>query len=867
MVKSVYIRALFLFGVSALFSCSPKNTFVNRTFHNLSGEYNGLFNATLKLEEGEDKLASLHEDKYDRILSIFQYADKTKAKSIYPLMDDAMKRTSTVISRHTIQDKHGNEIPSAEHWIDDNWLVYGKAQFFKREYFDAMETFKYIEATYKREPTRFAASIWLAKTYLELTQLREAEDKLDYLRNQKELPRKLRAEYEAVAADFYLQVKNVPKGIDHLTKASILEKKRPKRIRYMFILAQLHQKENNYKKAFSLYSRVIKMNPSYEMDFNARINRARCYDADEKGGETVRKELLKMEKDPKNKEYLDQLYYALAGIAQKEHREEEAVELLTKSVKVSAGNNNQKALSYLELGKIFFEKPDYKKAQAYYDSTITYLSNDHPNYTEILNKRNSLTKLVKYLRTIQVEDSLQQLSKLSKEDQEKIITDKLKKEEEETQKENEEQQVNQIFSQSTQQTAQQSGSNWYFYNAQAMSFGLNEFTKKWGNRTLEDNWRRSSKEMTIQEEEVVSQDSTVTNKKESKSEKETAEQKKQKFLKSIPTTPEALDKSRNKVIDAYYNAAMIYKDQFNDAREAAKMFEELLEKYPKCKFELQSYYQLYRIYLALGEKEKSDHYKNIILDEHGDSEYAAIIRNPNYASEMAGRKSKLELYYEETYRKYLNGEYASVIQRKTESDILYPQNPLIPKFDYLKALSIGKTQPLKSFEVALQDIIRNYATDSIKDQAQDILNYIQGKASQMKGEEPLAADTSKKLYVYSPDTTQMVMIAFQNIGGPINGDTLKRKLSNYNLKYYELKGYSISSLMFDHRLQIVFVKEFENKDAALEYYNGLHDNDEVYGNLNPESYQQFIVSTDNFANFLKEKKLDEYLEFFSKFYK
>jgi tetratricopeptide (TPR) repeat protein len=873
MRKSAILKVCYFFIITALLSCSSKNTFVNRTFHNLSGEYNGLYNANLKIEEGEEKLAQMHEDKYDRVLSIFQYADKTKAKAIYPLMDDAIKRTSTVIQRHTILDKHGNEIPAAEKWIDDNWLAYGKAQFYKREYFDAIETFTYIESTYKKEPTRFAASLWLAKTYLELTQLREAEDKLDYLRNQRDLPRKLKAEYEAVAADFYLQVKNVQKGIDHLTKASILEKKKSKRVRYLFILAQLHQKQNNYKKAYSLYSKVIKMNPSYEMDFNARINRARCYDGDDKGGETVKKELGKMERDPKNKEYLDQIYYALAGIAQKENNEEEAVTLLNMSVKAATVNTNQKALSYLELGKIFFERPEYKKAQAYYDSTITYLSNDHPNYTEILNKRNSLTKLMKYLRTIQLEDSLQQLSKLSKEDQEKVVNNKLQSEEAEKQKQKEEQQqVNQIFNQGgsgmpTEQQTSQSGSNWYFYNPQALSFGLNEFAKKWGNRNLEDNWRRSARTMTIQDEVVEVHDSTLTATKEVKSDKEFKEIKKQEYLKSIPTSQEAIDKSKMKVVDAYYNAAMLYKDQLNDPKNSVLMFEELLEKYPKNKFELQSLYQLYRLYLAMNEKEKSDHYKNIILNEHGESEYAAIIRNPNYAAEMAGKKSNLDLYYEETYRKYLNGEYASVIQRKGESDIMFPQNPYTPKFDYLKTLSIGKTQPLKNFELALQDIVRNYSTDSIKDQAQAILDYIHGKPPEQMGEQPPAPDTVKKLYVYNPDTTQMVIISFQNIGGPINSDTLKRRLSNYNNKYYDLKGYTISSLMYDHRLQIVIVKEFQNKETAMEYYNGLHDNDEVFGNLNPEAYDQFVLSTNNFASFVREKKLADYLDFFLHFYK
>ncbi|MFN8166851.1 MAG: hypothetical protein U0X76_11980, partial [Bacteroidia bacterium] len=198
-------------------SCSnTKDTFINRTFHNLSAHYNGYYNAGLKLEDGLDKLATASTDHYDRILPIFQYGDATKVKAIYPQLEDAMKRTSTVISRHTIYDKRGNEKPDSEHWIDDNWLLYGKCQFFKHDYFEAIETFKYVEITYKKEPTRHLASLWIAKTYLELTQLKEAEDKLDYLRNQSDFPKKNRWEYEAVNADFYLQTKNYDKATEHL---------------------------------------------------------------------------------------------------------------------------------------------------------------------------------------------------------------------------------------------------------------------------------------------------------------------------------------------------------------------------------------------------------------------------------------------------------------------------------------------------------------------------------------------------------------------------------------------------------------------------------------------------------------------------
>ncbi|REJ80943.1 MAG: hypothetical protein DWQ44_04215 [Bacteroidetes bacterium] len=877
-----------LTGLSILStSCSnTKDTWVNRRFHNLSAQYNGYYNANLKVQEGVDRLAASHEDKYDRILSVFKYANAEKAKAIYPQMDDAMKRLSTVIQRHTILDKRGNEKPDSEKWIDDNWLLYGKALFFKREYFEAIEAFKYVEATYKKEPTRHVASLWIAKTYLQLTLLREAENKLDYVRNQKDYPKKQKWEYDAVRADYHLQTKNYEKAIEHLTRAAVTAPKRADRVRFSFILAQLNQQEAEYQKAFRLYTKVIKSNPPYEMAFNARINRARCFDANSKEGETVRKELLKMEKDPKNKEFLDQIYYALAGLARMESKFDEEVNLLNKSLRASAGNQNQKALSYLALAKINFDKPDYMVAQQYYDSTIVNLANDHPDYTDILTRRNSLTRLVKFLKTIQVEDSLQQLSRLSKAELDTLISQKIRSDEEaaaalKKAQEQEGSQVNQIFDPSKISQAntfnQGSGANWYFYNPQAVSFGFNEFTKKWGNRKLEDNWRRSSKETVLQDlvDDDDPQDTSQLSEKDIKDPKLLAEKKKENMLKNIPSTPEDLEKSTAKIIDAYYNAAMIYREQIKDLNASVEMFETLLKKYPGNKYELQSYYQLYRVYRDMNETAKSDVYKNLILSKYGDTEYAEIIRNPEYAATLAGKKSNLDLFYEDTYRKYMNGEYQAVIQRKTQADIQFPQNILTPKFDMLRALSIGKTQPLAMFEVSLQDIVRNHSADPVKDEAQNILDYI--KSMKPAGSDttgasaavPPARDTAanKRLFNYMPDTMHYVIIIFQAVGGEVDGILLKRKISDFNGKNYSAKSYSTSDLMFDHRQKIITVKSFRNKADALSYSSHLYNNDDVYGNTNPNAYRQFVISINNYPELLLQKKLEDYDDFYRSFYR
>lgn len=873
------------FGVAVLLplimvwtSCSnTKDTLITRTFHNLSAHYNGYYNAGLKLEDATDKLAVASADHYDRILPVFQYGDAAKAKAVYPQLEDAMKRTRTVIERHTIIDKRGNEKPNSEKWIDDNHLLYGKAQFFKHDYFDAIETFKYVESTYRKEAGRHLGSLWLAKTYIELTQMREAEERLDYVNNQSDFPKANRWELAAVNADFHLQTKNYDKAITYLTRAAALVKKRDTKIRWLFILAQLHQQKGEFAIAFNLYSKVIKMNPKYEVGFNARLNRARCSDGTSGNNETVRKELKRMQEDPKNKDFLDQIYFALAGLAKNEGHPEEQIDLLNQSVRSSTTNTTQKALSYLELGKILFDKKEYRTAQIYYDSTTTLLTTEYPDYNEILARRNSLTKLVKNLRVIENEDSLQQLAALSPAERQAKIDEVISKEQEAKQKEAAEKQSNQIFHQAGQSTPNnfnsQSGSGWYFYNPQAISFGLNEFTKKFGDRKLEDNWRRANKQTVLGDGEAPSVESITddTIKGDSTGVAVNSGQRKAEMLKAIPSSKEALEKSTAKIIDAYYNVGTLYREQLNDAASSAEAFEKLLQRYPENKYKLQSYYQLYRLYTTLSNTSRADYYKTIILNQYGSSEYAEIIRNPNYAIEKAHKKSDLELFYEETYRKYLNGEYADVIQRKAQADQQFPRNALTPQFELLKALSIGKTQPLSTFEASLQDIVRNFGDDPVKDRAQDILDAIQANKGGVQNNTPAPVNTppiaTTSTFKYAPDTMHYVVVIFQNIGGPIDGSKFKIKLSDFNTKYFGSKNVEVQDILFDARNKILIIKSFANRKEALSYSTTLYDNDEVYVNTNPDAYQQYVISVNNLPTLLQQKKTDEYEDFYRNFYR
>jgi outer membrane protein assembly factor BamD (BamD/ComL family) len=392
-------------------------------------------------------------------------------------------------------------------------------------------------------------------------------------------------------------------------------------------------------------------------------------------------------------------------------------------------------------------------------------------------------------------------------------------------------------------------------------------------RKLEDNWRRVSKENTgafQAEEEAQEQSDTaslVTGEKE-KNVKDTGqvrEARKKELLAKIPLTPQALEKSTNRVVDAYYNASMIYNEQLKDPKASAELFEEMLRKYPDNKYMLQAYYHLYRIYLANGNTERSNYYKNLLLEKYPDSDFAMIIKNPNYMAEKSAKKSSLEIFYEETYRKYLNGDYAEVIQRKAQADQMYPGNVLTPKFDLLRTLAIGHTQNVSVFTASLQDIVRNYSTDSVKDQAQNILDYLNG---QNKTEERIvpAPDTARRLYNYLPDTAHIVIVSFR-IAGTINANQLKVRFANYNAKYYSLKSYNTSTQVYNPNTQIITIGRFDNKDDAMAYRNSITISDEIFGNTNPDLYNVFVISENNFASFLGQRNVEEYLDFYRNFYR
>ncbi|MDQ3046658.1 MAG: tetratricopeptide repeat protein [Bacteroidota bacterium] len=858
-------------------ACSQtKNTVMHRGWHNMNARFNGYFYSRENVKESLKKVNKAKKDDFSRIIPLFVYTDNTNAKTYYGDFDKTIKKSSVVIQRHTIMNKRTKkEIPNACRWIDENYMLIGQAHFYKRDLFSALEAFEYVSKIYPNPKAKYSAILWMIRTQNEIGSYSQSELLIDEIRTADDFPKEkaFEREFSLVQADFHIKRGDYTPAVKHLTRGIALTKKKKERARYLYVLAQLYQKLGDNSKASQYFAMVPGLHPYYDMEFNAQINRAKLYDISSGGSKAIKKKLMRMLRDDKNVEFQDQIYYALAEIATKENDTPLAINYLNKSIKASVNNNTQKALSYLRRADIYFDQTEYTIAQANYDSTMTFLPKDYVDYKIIEEKKKSLTSLVTNLEIITLEDSLQNLAGMSVNERNAFIDKLISRVEDEERKQEEARllaQENQAFlNTNTQPTVVDPGAGalWYFYNQTTISFGIGEFSKKWGSRKLEDNWRRSEKDQVLANNLIdengepldsLSNDSTaIAQLKNSKNKKDRAY-----YLKSIPLTPDALAKSHQREVEAFYNVGSIYKEELLNNKKSVEAFEELLKRYPENKYKLSTYYQLYRTYLAMNNQSRSDYYKNIILNDYPTSEYALLIKNPGHAGDIAASKSEVEKFYSETYQYYSEGNYQQALANATRADSLYSKSYLMPQFAFVKALAIGRTQDINAFEIALTQVVLKYPKEPVKARAQEMLDMIRKQKNPEQvapSDSVVAAPPSKFKFNEDGDYFWVAIVA--NGKGDIA--KFKTALSTENAASFGTKPLDISSVFLDLTHQLVSVKTFTGKDEAMNYYQFMKSNKSIYKDLEEGAYQSFIISAENYTIFYKEKNIEEYKTFFT----
>lgn len=864
-----------------LFSCSTeKNTLINRTYHSTTARYNGYFNANELLKDALTSYQNNRKEDYYTLIPLNPLPNEEEVKGLLPAIDTAISKCTKVIGKHSMPTasepvKKKDEFNT---WIDENWLTIGYSNFYKRDFEKAEKSFKYVNKFFQNDPSSFTASIWLAKTYIQINDFNQASIILLELEKKKE---KLEAEktaqkseqnsnlkknknskkdkkavfttqdkflFEKTKAELAILQKDYSKAIEFLENALKHTKNSKEKGRIHFVLAQLNATSQKYDIAKTHYSKCLKYNIPFEMHFNARINRAIMG-----GDEKIKKELHKMLRDEKNIEYKDQIYFALADIALKEPNLEKGIELLHQSVIYSFTNTRQKAQSYEKLGDLSFSSRNYIKSQKYYDSCVKVMPSTYPNADGLKNKAIKLKDLVVAVETAAFEDSVQRISKLSKEDQLAFAEKLIKKmaEDEKKRKEQEAIRLREIQSQQALTNEPVSGNKFFWNSPKLKSEGLEIFKKQWGSRENEDDWRRSEKMPVIKNssnpndslgaiENQVVENGTVTP---------------EKLLSNIPNSDSTFEASTQRMLSAYYEAGLIYKDLLNEIGLATKQFETILNHKAKSDFNLLALYQLYKINENTNQ-EKANEYRNEILASYPESDFANYLRDSDYFL----KKKAIDQLAEEDYLKILDrynrGLYSLVLSSADQVIENEKKNQFRSKYMLLKAMSIGQTTHNKSQMLpVLSQLIKEYPNSPEEKRAKELLEINEKGYSTYQEKE----FTNKSIFTYKENETHYVLVFLEK---EINASTAKARVADFNKDIFSKERLSVNPSIFNSNQNILIIKDM-TESVALDYIKTFKKTKKL---MEVQKMKIMAINQENMKLLFETNKLTEYESFYAEFY-
>lgn len=779
---SIFVIVVLLLAAQ---SCSTTNhaPIHKQAYHDITSRYNAYYNASEKWKATIKNIETNHKDDYREVIPVFPYTNSKETSAFGSDADDIVKRSTGAIQLHPYSN-----------WSDDHFLLIGKSYYLKGDYEKAAQTFKYISTKYKdgvdyiaiqkdrgkkysdvvkkkkkkkdpnkptlkvtknkdgtkttevidnrpkrklliHDPARSEAIVWLVKALTAAKQFSDAEAVVAYAQSDNKFYQDYDKELLLAEADLYVKQGRYNSAIAPLEKVVGLLKKKPRaRTRPTFVLAQCYEVTGNYSGAARGYKNALKGRPNYDMEFYAKIKRANLGRRSGSGSSEIKSLLLKMSRDGKNKEYLDQIYYELGEISYSESDKLSARKYFRKSVQASTSNKEQLAQTYLRLAEIDFEEEQYAAAKYNYDSCLQAMSKDDKRYTPIDFKDKMLSRLVENLNIIHVEDSLQKIAHMSEGEREKFVKKVISdRQDAEFKKQDEKDKgavPNTLNNNNNNQNAannSSSGSTWYFYNATSRAQGYTEFIKKWGDRKYEENWRRKDKTSTTITDETADnstekKDTTVDGKNAALTKDGKPLSEEDQVLQGVPLTAEAMQKSNENLILAYYNLAIIYKDDLQNYRKSLRTFEELNTRFGKHRFLLEDYYHCYLLCKDyLNNQAKAEDYKAKILAEFPNSKIAAVLRDANFLAQETERENAINNYYASAYNDYVSGALDSASEKVLYSNVRFNPNTLQPKFDLLKVLILAKQNRLDDYVQGLHKLVATTKDADIKKAAEDLL--------------------------------------------------------------------------------------------------------------------------------------------------
>lgn len=877
---------------------------VGKFYHNTTAQYNGYFNANEIYQASLMTLNDMQQDNYNQLLPLYTYRDVQNATSVEGNLNIAIEKVSKVINLHRVST-----------WTDDCYLLLGKAQYLKQDFETAEKTFEYFvdemnpaklavlkskkssdkkdkkkksrkKSTRKKskksksaekektetpsssgggllskEPAFNEGLVWMGKTYIERERYPSAAYMISKLENSV-VSKEVASEIPVLKAYFFIKQKKNEEAITPLKRAIGLAKKKEKS-RYAYILGQIYESLGNEKGAYEMYNLVLENASDYAMEFNARLNLYKNSLGGNKTEDQILKELDKMLKEEKYAEYQDQIYYTKAEIKFKRGDFKEAFKFYQLSLKNNMNNDALKAEVYYKLANRYFEKEAYLEAKNYYDSTQMFLPKSDDRYAIVEGYVQNLNQIANNISVIQLQDSLIGISKMSREEQEAVAI-QLKKERERIRKLQESGGSggnNKSFGQPKVDRSNvgrdlSTISSFFAYNDNSVRIGKLDFQRKWNDRELEDDWRRSNKQSSNfgddQDDEVEINSELLTD----------AEFK--TILKEVPFSNNDLEASNQLIKDAMLELGILYRDKLDNYELSAKTLEDLLQRYPGFNDECKAMYYLHLSYKNLEEYPKAGNIQDRMSQEYPECSYTQVLTDPEYLEKQLALLNKKENYYKEVFALYKAGNYTQSINRIKEApDDLKMDPSYAPKMDFLEALCLGNIEGQDVYITNLENLVKRYPNTPEEIKAKEILRFIKGDS---KAFESLIYKEGLENFVMENDKLHYIFVVLYGTDQEQLKE-VKRGISKYNSKFHKMDRLRISNIYLDTNddVQIILVRKFNNKDDAMDYYYKVETRQ---GEFLSEDYnfEVFAISQKNYREVIKQRTVNAYREFFASQY-
>ncbi len=897
--------------VAATGCSTQKNTAKTRFWHSFKARYNTYYNGSLAYIDGSLEKENGNKDNFTETLPLYTVSNKQSRELGKANFDRAIEKCQKTIKLHSIKrrpewTKNRRKTEKDIEWLSRReynpflwraWLLMGRSQFYKGAFDEAASTFAYMGRLYQTQPAIYAKSrAWLAKSYIEEGWLYDAEDVIRGMERDS-IHWSARKEWDYTYADYYIHTGDYAKAVPYLRRVIKHEMRRKQRAREWYLMGQLQAALGNKAEALKAYKKVVRQNPPYEIEFNARIAMTEVLSGAQSKKMIGR--LKRMAASDKNKDYLDQVYYALGNIYMARQDTANAISSYERGAAKATRSGIEKGVLMLCLGDIYWDMERYGDAQRCYGEAIGMLDKERKDYEQLSERSKVLDQLVPYTDAVQLQDSLQELARMPEAERNAAIDRtiaELKRKEREERRKQQEEDAQQTISQNSgnnaaqnnrpnaaQQNKQNANALWYFYNPMAVSQGKAAFEKLWGKRENADNWQRVNKTVvaTMQDEPEMSQeqlDSIAHAEAVADSLAQIADSaqndphRREYYLAQIPFTKEQVDASNKVIEDGLFNSGVIFKDKLDNLPLAEKQLTRLVSAYNDYERLADAYYHLYLLYMRKGDAPTADTYVARLKKEYPENEWTILLSDPHFVENARFGAAVEDSLYASTYDAFKAARYKEVAANVKVSTQRFPLGANRDKFVFIGGLGKLNEGDADGCLKDMKTVVEKYPQSGVATMAGMIVKGV-GEGRRLRGGQfDLAGVWDRRTVVLrDSDSTAVRQLSDDRNAAFVYTIVYRPDLVDENKLLFELARYNFTSYMVRNfeigvedadGLHRMTVSGFRNYDEALQYARQLHAQTSVARLIG--NNRTYVISELNLPLLGRQYSYTDYEKFYAK---